>query len=393
MNQVTRLAAAPPNLSRRSLLLAAAAAACGPPKAQGYRGYCFVANQNSRTIAVIDLTRFRLRKQIPLDAAPAAIVAHPAQPKAYVLAPETGTVYEIDVGKLSVSRRARAGDHAVSMAVAPNNDALWILYADPGELVELPFDSLRPRRRIRLTSPPAGFDLSSTNYAAIASYQDRTITVASLEHAAIDRVIAARDEPSLLHFRKDGEQIVAGSYPGRAITMFNTASGKIVVRLPLAIAPRNFCPNGDGGQLFVTGDGMDAVVIVYPYETEIGQTVLAGHMPGAMAVTQGTSPLLLVANPDSDRVTALDVNNMGTSLIAVVNVGQEPCSIVTTPGSQPNNRYALVLNRKSGDVAVIRSYSLNQSGPFKEPLKKPTAVFTMIPVGDKPVAAAIVPWG
>ena len=92
MNQVTRLTAAPPVLSRRSFLLATAAAACSPPKARGYRGYCFVANQDSHSVAVIDLTNFRLRPQIQLDDAPAAIVAHPSQLKAYVLAPGAGTV-------------------------------------------------------------------------------------------------------------------------------------------------------------------------------------------------------------------------------------------------------------------------------------------------------------
>lgn len=393
MNQVTRDAAPPPKLSRRSLLLAAAAAACGPPKARGYRGYCLVANQESRSVAVIDLSNFRLRAHIALDEAPAAIVAHPSQPKAYVLAPDAGTVYEIDAVKFSVSRRARAGDRALSMAVAPGNDALWILYyGKPGELVEVPFDSLRPRRRVRLTSPPDGFDLSGANYAAIASYRDRTIAIASLERAAIERVIASRDEPSLIHFQQDGTQIVAGSHPDRAVTIFNTASGKTVVRLALAVAPRHFCQDVTGGQLYVTGDGMDAVVIVYPYETEIGQTILAGHAPGAMAVTPGATSLLLVANTDSDRITALDVNTMGF-VTAVVDVGQEPCCIVTTPGSQPESQYALVLNRKSGDVTVIRTYSLNRGGPFKEPLRKPTPVFTMIPVGEKPVAAAIVPWG
>jgi YVTN family beta-propeller protein len=379
-------------LSRRSLLLAAGAAACGPPKARGYRGYCFVANQESRSIAAIDLSNFRLRAHIALDGAPSAIVAHPSQPKAYALAPEAGTVYEIDAGKFAVSRRARAGDRAMSMAVAPGNDALWVLYANPGELVELPLDSLRPRRRIRLPSPPDGFALSGANYAAIASYRDRTIAIASLERAAIERVIASRDEPSLVHFQEDGVQIVAGSHPERAVTIFNTATGKTVVRLALAIAPRYFCQDATGGQLYATGDGMDAVVIIYPYETEIGQTILAGHAPGAMAVTQGATPLLLVANTDSDRITALDVNTMGF-VTAVVDVGEEPCSIVTTPGGQPDSQYALVLNRKSGDVAVIRSYSLNRGGPFREPLKKPTPIFTMIPVGDKPVAAAIVPWG
>jgi YVTN family beta-propeller protein len=393
MNQVTRHAARPPKLSRRSLFLATTAAACGPPKARGYRGYCFVASQDSRSVAAIDLTNFRLRAHIALDEAPAAVAAHPTLPKAYVLAPDAGTVYEIDAGKMAVNRRARAGDRAIGMAVAPNNDALWVLYyGKPGELVELPFDSLRPRRRIRLTSPPGAFALSSTNYAAIASSDDRTIAVVSLERSAIERVIATHDEPSLIHFQLDGAQIIAGSHPDRAVTIFNTASGKTVVRLALAIAPRHFCQDVTGGQLYVTGDGMDAVAIIYPYETEIGQTILAGHAPGAMAVTPGASSLLLVANTDSDRITALDVNTMGF-VTAVVDVGQEPCSIVTTPGAQVDSQYALVLNRKSGDVAVIRCYSLNRGGLFKQPLARPTPVFTMIPVGERPVAAAIVSWG
>src|SRR5580658_10207754 len=118
MNQVTRLTAALPVLSRRSLLLAAAAGACGPPKARGYRGYCFVANRDSRSVAAIDLTNFRLRRQIPLDDAPAAIVAHPSQLKAYVLAPAAGAVYEIDAVKLAVSRRTPAGGRAMSMGIA-----------------------------------------------------------------------------------------------------------------------------------------------------------------------------------------------------------------------------------------------------------------------------------
>ena len=40
--------------SRRALLLSAAAAACGHRKATGFRGLCFVANQSSRAVAVVD---------------------------------------------------------------------------------------------------------------------------------------------------------------------------------------------------------------------------------------------------------------------------------------------------------------------------------------------------
>src|SRR5690348_10272160 len=103
-------------ISRRALLVSAAAAAgCARRKATRFPGYCFVANQGGRTIGVVDLTVFRVRKEIPLDAAPAAVLAHPSKPRVLVLAPETGTVYEIAADSLSVARKVRAGNQAVEM--------------------------------------------------------------------------------------------------------------------------------------------------------------------------------------------------------------------------------------------------------------------------------------
>jgi DNA-binding beta-propeller fold protein YncE len=385
IRKVHHFPATPPLLSRRRLLIAAAgvASACAPAKAVGYRGYCLVANRASRNIGVVDLLRFRLRRQIPLDAEPSEIVAHPSATKAFVLTPDTGTVQEIDAERLAVSRRVRVGNRALNMSLAPGGKALWVLLRDPAELVELPLDSFAPRRRVRLPWAPNGFTIGA-NLAAVASYANRAIAVVSLDRAAAERVIDAKDEPSILHFRRDGAQLIAGSHPDRALTIFDPASGKTVVRLPVGIAPRNFCPDNTGGQLYVTGDGMDAVVVIYPYETEIGQTILAGHAPGAMAVTLGDSPLLLVANPENDRITALDANNTGKSLVTVVDVGQEPHRIVITP----DNEYALALNRRSGDLSVIRRISLSNGRPFR----RPTPLFTMIPVGEEPVAAAVVPW-
>ncbi len=361
---------------------AGALSACAPEKAVGYRGYCLVANGEGRTVAVVDLLRFKLRKQIPLDSAPSEIVGHPSASKAFVLGADAGMVWEIDTERLSVSRRIRIGDRALGMAFA--NGSLWALSRDPAELVELPPASFTPRRRIRLPWAPDGITFGPGHLAAVASYAQRSIAMISLDRATVNRVIDARDEPSLLQFRQDGAQLIAGSHPERALTIFDAVSGKIVVRLPMPMAPRNFCPDTTGGQLYVTGDGMDAVVVIYPYETEIGQTIVAGHAPGAMAVTRGDERLLLVANPENDRVTALDANNGGKSLVTVVDVGQEPQRIVVTP----DNEYALVLDRRSGDLSVIRRIALSHGRPFR----RPTPVFTMIPVGEEPVAAAVVPW-
>jgi DNA-binding beta-propeller fold protein YncE len=385
-----------PRISRRTLLLlpAVAAVSCRPPRAQAYQAYCFVANRDGRSIAVVDLAVFRVRKQIPLDAAPSAVVAHPKHTKIFVLAPDAGAVYEIDCTKLAVTRRASAGKQAIGMRMAPQGNALWVLYRDPAALVEIPLDSFHPGRHVRLTSPPDSFDVTAPGaatgpHAAIASAAGRSIALVSLETATIERTIDAGVEPSLVVFRRDGRLVMAGSAAERSLSAFETAGGKTVVRLPLPFAPRQFCTNSDGGQLFLSGDGMDAVVVVFPYSTEIWQTVLAGRAPGAMAVTD--APYLMVANPQTNTLTVLDVNI--PKLVAVVEVGAQPGQVLITPSEDPQQQYALVLNEGSGDMAVIRTWSLGAPRLNEEGARfKSAPLFTMIPVGERPVAAAVVPW-
>ena len=380
----------PPLISRRALLVSsAAAAACTRPKAQPFFGYCFVANQDSRSIGVVDLTRFRTRRQIPLDAAPSQVLARPKTTSAYVLAPANGTIYEIEAGLLTITRRVRAGNTAVAMRISRDGKALWVLYRDPAGLVEIPFETMRPGRRIRLSTPPVDFDLSrETDDACVVATTARTISVVSLAKSSLSRTIQAATEPSLARFRMDGTQLITGSQSDRSLTIYDVPTGKTVVHLPLSIAPREFCFTADGGHLYVSGDGMDAVVSVFPYRTEVWETLLAGHAPGAMAIAESDRPpaYLLVANPDADRVTVLDVET--GNLVALVQVGQEPRTIVITP----DNEYALVLNEKSGDMAVIRIFSLggNQVGGDRVKRYKSAPLFTMIPVGERPVSAAVV---
>ena len=339
-------------------------------------------------VAVVDLTRFRTRQQIPLDAAPSQILARPKSTKAYVLAPEAGTVYEIEAGLLTITRRVRAGNDAISMRLSRSGDALWVLYRDPASLVEIPFDTLKPRRHIKFNAPPDDFDLSQeADDASIVTCGERSIAIVSLAQSTIARTIQPAAPPLLARFRKDGRQLISASQSDRSLTIFDVPTGKAVVRLPLAIAPRRLCFTNDGN-LYVNGDGMDAVVSVYPYRTEVWETLLAGHAPGAMAVSESATPpaYLLVANPDADAVTVLDVDS--GKLIAVVQVGKQPGNIIVTP----DNQYALVLNEQSGDMAVIRIFSLggNQTGGDRVKRYKSAPLFTMIPVGEQPVSAAVV---
>jgi YVTN family beta-propeller protein len=129
---------------------------------------------------------------------------------------------------------------------------------------------------------------------------------------------------------------------------------------------------------------MDAVVIVSPYSTEVGETILAGPAPAQMGVLNSPA-YLFVSNPESGDVTVLDIETR--KLVVVIHAGAEPRQIVFTP----DNQYALVLNRGSGDLAVIRIAGFT-TGPNSEWAQryKHGALFAVIPVGARPVSAAVV---
>ena len=78
-----------------------------------------------------------------------------------------------------------------------------------------------------------------------------------------------------------------------------------------------------------------------------------------MAITDTSPSYLLVANPETSGISVFDVDMR--KLVAVVQVGRQPGSILITP----DNQYALVLNEKSGDLAVIRIFSLAAPLPLQ----------------------------
>jgi YVTN family beta-propeller protein len=87
---------------------------------------------------------------------------------------------------------------------------------------------------------------------------------------------------------------------------------------------------------------------------------------------------LFVTNPPSGDVTILDPETR--RVVAVVAVGTEPSYVTITP----DDEYALILNRRSGTMAVVRPAAVVRGRARGAPL------YTTIPVGPKPVAAAVL---
>jgi len=78
-------------------------------------------------VAAVDLNRFKWRKEILLGggAGGAHGLSDPYKPRVFALAPDAGTLYEIDVASLAVSRKAQVGRPRDGHAAGAGNEALW----------------------------------------------------------------------------------------------------------------------------------------------------------------------------------------------------------------------------------------------------------------------------
>jgi len=362
-------------ISRRTLLALPLAAACTRPQ-EGLRGYAFIANQEGGAIAAVDLGALAVARHIPLDGAPTEVTAAVQRPSVYALTPENGTVHEIQIDNLRLSRKLAVASQAITMALAVDERTLYVLARDPRLLVAVALDSFQIDWKLPLPDEPVGMALSPDGKTAAVS-SDKAVHLVDLGTRRLSAPLGQGDYGPV-QFLTNSKTLVAGNRGDRLLSAYSVAAQRLITHLPRSVRPDRFCFNRDGGQLFVTGDGMDAVVVVWElFSTpEVGETVLAGHAPGAMDVSED---LLFVASPTSGDVSILNIT--ARKVIAVVPVGSDPGFIRVTPDGQ----YALVLNRKSGDMAVLSVAAIEQ----KKTRYSPVGLRAVIPVGSRPVSAVV----
>lgn len=357
-----------------------ALAACSPRKGTGFPGYAIVALEAEHALSAISLERFRVSRQLHLEAAPSQVVALSDARLVLCLIPSRGTLVAIDSEGVAIRKKVRVGDQSLTMLVSDDGKRVWILNQSPSTLVAVDLANFSVVERVRLPAVPASVDFNG-KMAAVSLPALNNIAI--IENNRVSRRIDAGIAPELICFGQKGAVIMAADPNTQVMAIGDPATGQLLVKLSLPLKPRRYCYNSDGGQLFITGDGMDAVCIVSPYQTEVDETILAGRAPAGMAAPQpdkNTPAYLFVTNSGSGDLTVIDIDSR--NVVARIQVGQDPQDVIITP----DNQYALVLNRKSGDIAVIRIPSIEAWGNLHH---KTASLFTMIPVGNGPVSATI----
>ena len=364
------------DISRRALLAGLTATACSRKRAARYHGWLFVASGGGKSVAVADLAFFRRVATIPLPHAPDQLFHSGG--RVFATCPDGQALVAIDPRTLRVAGKIGLPGKPVAARLAGNEASAIIATDEPNLLLAIDLVKQRVTARLQLSGAPSDLDLNG-GQAAIAIPSRNAIERVALPELKLLGATDVGVPCEALRFRRDGKTILAGASAAREIISIDAATGKLLARLPLPIAPSRFCFNGDGGQMFVTGVGEDAVAIVSPFQNEVDQTILAGRTPYAMAVSESRN-LLFVTNMESGDLTILDIETR--SRAASVHVGENPGDVLLTPDGE----YALVLDRRTGNVSVVRITTVLDRKVRTKPL------FTVFPTAADARSAIIVPF-
>jgi YVTN family beta-propeller protein len=349
----------------------------------------FVANEDSNTVAAVDLADFRVVASIPVAAKPEQLAVRPRHRELWAVSP-LGTISIIDFPALRVVQTLRIGNSARDLIFAANGDHTYVLDGDSGLIVigdgkpgEVPRESGRVRLGGKLTSLALAPDGKTL---VVADAATRRLVFVSVEARRVLGSVSVGKGPGPIVMLPDGSKAFVADTEEEKVSAADTASRQILSHIEISSKPTALLLKPDGGELFVLSAEGSTATIVDAFHDNVEQTFPTGRGTAAGVIRRDQSVLYL-ANAGDGSVTCLDVENR--VVLNSTHVGTEPRALALTP----DERFLVVADRGASSLAVLRadpSASDRKGQPWMDP--KRSLLITTVPVGAGPVDVVVPEW-
>ncbi len=383
---------------RAPLLLLALVAGCRhsdfPQYAAGYREFAYVANAAGNTVSVLDLVYLRPDRTLQVGDAPVAIVVNTKRDEVYVVNSQpgeaAGSVSVIDTQKNAVV--ATIGVHRLPnyLSVDATGHLGYVANTGSNSVSVLDLDSRRQIATVRTPDKPG---------EAVISPDGRALVVTSKVNGTTS--IYAADPLGTLNLRAtfkgcpgatgavilpDSSKVFVGCSAGRQVMVValaaestslaarqgqSTSTDSVVAMLDVGRNPTSLTMKPDGGEVFVSNEGSNSVSEISTQTNEVGSTYPIGNEP-ARGVVSGDNSALWISNSGADSISLYSI--VDGRLLSSIHTGDAPVALAFSD----DEHLLLAADGKSGDVGVVRT--AGRLGP---------ALFTMLPVGNGPVAIVV----
>jgi YVTN family beta-propeller protein len=251
-------------------------------------------------------------------------------------------------------------------AAAPDGSRLYITNEAESTLDVADLKTLKVIKHIPLTNHPNNVAVSKDGKRVYVAIVAGAGAIDVIDTASLTRVKSVRTEGGIhnTYVTPDGKFVVAGSIPGRRITVIDQQTEEVVWTLPTeeGVRPMAFEANADGStrRIFVQLSNFNGFITVDFAKRQVVDKIKLPELPAAERVTdvlQGSPSHGLAVSPDGKTLCVLSKMNTriymysmpDLKLLGEAKVGHHPDWLTFTPDS----KRVYVANAGSNSVSVV----------------------------------------
>ncbi|MFZ0964794.1 MAG: beta-propeller fold lactonase family protein [Terriglobia bacterium] len=344
----------------------------------------YVVNQQSTTLAAVNLADFRVTAALPVSPQPERVLVRPGARQLYVVS-APGKINVAAFPQVHLISTLDVGRSAKDLAFSPDGRAAYVLDPADHEVVFLDCEGgsgkspegAIPRVAFRLHLAGALADLAlSPDGKTLVAASDRPsqLTFISTETRQPLGTVEVGQAPGPMVILPDDSKVFVADTGEEKISATNAVSRKLLSNLEIGVRPTALLLKPDGGEIFVLA-APSSMIIVDAFHDNVEQTFPVGLHPVA-GVFRRDSSVLYIANAGDGSVEALDVQNR--AVLASTHVGIEPRALALTP----DERLLVVADRAASSLAVLHADPASLSDGR-------SALITTVSIGASPVDVVV----
>ncbi len=375
-----------------------------PSYPASFREFAYIANSGSNTVTVLDLVYLRVDRTLRVGEHPIAIAANPRRNEVYVLNAQrdgsSGSLSVINTGTNEVEVTIPLQRDPAALSVDSEGRRAFVANKGSNTVSMIDLDAQRVVATIPTPAHPASAVISPDGRSLIVVFPDSgsvgLYAVAVSGTASPDKALrqrsvfnqcAAATNPVVLPDASKAfiacpgtNQVLVlqlASEPGSwaARQNVNSLSDHALALLDVGPDPMHLTLKPDGGEIFTSNVAAGSVSEVSTWTNETSNTFPIGDDP-AEGIVSADNSALWIANTGSDSVSLYSIED--GKLITSIHTGAGPDALALSNEPEGAQNLLLVADKRSGDVALIRTSS-----------KLAPGLMTMLPAGQDPSAIAI----
>ena len=330
-----------------------------------------VAEEDSRDLRVVDLTRNAVVSTIPLATRPTQIALNPETNQLVVTHSKADDVDIVDLANGNVVATIPVGNEPRGVAIDPGRNIAVVACEKDDSVTLIDLQTHVVVATISVGRKPRYVAVNSqTGAAVVSNARDDTVSLLDLDSHGVIGTIGVPEEPGAVSVNPQTNRAVVAHEKLNRVSVIDLVSGTVTATLTVGNSPEALAVNAVTNQAVVANKKGDSLTLIDLASNAVVGTLSSGRNP-VDVVFDTDANVVVAANEKSDSLSIIDLDT--ATFGAPAPVGKDPRGVAI----HPQRHLAVVANEK-GDTASVVDLTTG-------------AVVATVPVGKDPYGVAIDP--